>query len=338
MLETKYYILNDFTVMKAMGSEHFYLRQDNQWLPCDYDDVKDKILVCEGSEISEESVNTKSVKKSHRANMVEVFHDTMDWLKSDPDLQVAVSKSQANTRLYSLGHYPRFDKRKVSDMTITVTKEKSYQLAKRVKQVYPERKVAVLNFANAFHPGGGVKNGSPAQEESLCRTSTLYPVISKGENSRCFYELHKAVERNKHHATDAMLYSKDIVICKTDDDVPQRLGKEEWTTVDVITAAAPDLRNCWMSDEELYGCHFKRAIHILTVAAANDVDFLVLGAFGCGAFQNNPHVVAAAYKDALTVFPEVFKSVEFAVYCPPGKSNNYDVFKEVLVGRETHCV
>lgn len=113
-------------------------------------------------------------------------------------------------------------------------------------------------------------------------------------------------------------------------------------TVDVITIAAPDLRErsnvffslvnggASMSDAELFGCHVKRAIHMLTCAAAKGADMLVLGAFGCGAFQNNPEVVARAFKTALQEFPKVFRRVEFAVYCPPGGSRNYEVFKRVL--------
>ena len=85
-----------------------------------------------------------------------------------------------------------------------------------------------------------------------------------------------------------------------------------------------------MNDAELFGDHVKRAIHMLTCAAAQKADVLVLGAFGCGAFQNNPEVVARAYKTTLQEFPKVFDKIEFAVYCPPGGSRNYEVFKRVL--------
>ena len=115
--------------------------------------------------------------------------------------------------------------------------------------------------------------------------------------------------------------------------------------VDVITIAAPDLRQranryaglaadgSSMNDAELFGYHVKRAIHMLTCAAAKEAEILVLGAFGCGAFQNDPKVVANAYKTALQVFPKVFDKIEFAVYCPPGASINFDVFCKLL-GKE----
>ena len=85
-----------------------------------------------------------------------------------------------------------------------------------------------------------------------------------------------------------------------------------------------------MTSWEQFGYHVRRAMHILTCAAAMGADTLVLGAFGCGAFRNEPQVVARAYKTALEEFPKVFRKIEFAVYFKPGSSENYDAFKTVL--------
>lgn len=85
-----------------------------------------------------------------------------------------------------------------------------------------------------------------------------------------------------------------------------------------------------VSDSELLALHKKRARKILTVAAANGVDSLVLGAFGCGAFQNPPEVVARAYQEILPEYQGYFYEVRFAVYCTPAAPSNYDVFKRVL--------
>ena len=133
-----------------------------------------------------------------------------------------------------------------------------------------------------------------------------------------------------------------MIICKTDTDLPERMPKEDWLTVDVITIAAPDLRKksnihfdlidggAIMNNAELFGYHVKRAIHMLTCAAAKGANVLVLGAFGCGAFENDPEVVARAYKTAIHEFPKVFDKIEFAVYCPLGGSRNYEVFKKTF--------
>lgn len=69
---------------------------------------------------------------------------------------------------------------------------------------------------------------------------------------------------------------------------------------------------------------------MLTIAAAHGVDILVLGAFGCGAFQNEPEAVANAYREILPEFEGYFSQIVFAVYCAPWDSRNYDVFLQIL--------
>ena len=70
--------------------------------------------------------------------------------------------------------------------------------------------------------------------------------------------------------------------------------------------------------------------HILYVAVVNDADVLVLGAFDCGAFRNDPQMVAKAYADVLAEYKEYFRYIEFAVYCQPREIANYDAFRSAL--------
>lgn len=69
---------------------------------------------------------------------------------------------------------------------------------------------------------------------------------------------------------------------------------------------------------------------ILDIALTNNIDVVILGAFGCGAFENNPGVVAAATKNVVDKYIHAFRVIEFAVYCSPRDSHNYDVFNSVL--------
>ena len=69
---------------------------------------------------------------------------------------------------------------------------------------------------------------------------------------------------------------------------------------------------------------------MFSAAAQNGADILVLGAFGCGVFQNNPEVVARAYKETIATFPARFEKIEFAVYCTPSDTRNFEVFRRVL--------
>ena len=280
---------------------------------------------------------------STHAERIEVFNDTKAWIVSDPDLSASVVVAKKNTVVFYEDDYPAFDSSKTKDTVIEVSGYRSYEAAMRLRKEYPVAKIAVMNFANAFHAGGGVEKGSSAQEESLCRTSTLYPLLYRRTLRDTFYKHH--YDLNTPKASDSLIYTEGVIIIKTDEDLPKRMPKEDWVTVDVITIAAPDLRDksnphaplvaggTYMNDAELFGYHVKRAIHMLTCAAAKGADILVLGAFGCGAFQNNPEVVARAYKTALQEFPKVFQRIEFAVYCPPGGSANYETFKRVL-GRD----
>ena len=121
------------------------------------------------------------------------------------------------------------------------------------------------------------------------------------------------------------------------------MAEKDWTFVDVISCAAPNLRRrpsnnhnpeygraVSISNTDLYTLHLKRAKHIMHIAATNGADALVLGAFGCGAFANNPQVVAKAYKDALSDYKRYFQYIEFAVYCRADETANYDAFRMVL--------
>jgi uncharacterized protein (TIGR02452 family) len=277
---------------------------------------------------------------STREQRVDIFQDTMNWINEDDDLAASISAAKKSTEVFYEDDYPDYDLSEIKNMIITVSGDRSYQAAMRLNKENPGAKIAVLNFANAFCPGGAVTKGAGAQEECLCRTSTLYPLLDRMTLRNSFYKHH--YDLNTPKASDSLVYTEGVVICKTDVDLPRRMPKEDWVKVDVITMAAPDLRSksnihfqlvnngASMNDAEMFGYHVKRAIHMLTCAAAKKADILVLGAFGCGAFENDPNVVAEAYRTALEVFPHVFSQIEFAVYCPPGSEKNYEAFKKVF--------
>lgn len=272
---------------------------------------------------------------------MEVFQDTQNWIQQDHELADSIPVAKNNTTIFYENDYPAFDTSKTKDQRIEVTKDRSFQAAMRLHKEKPDSKIAVMNFANAFYPGGGVVKGAAAQEESLCRISTLYPLIYRRTLKDSFYKHHHDLGTSK--ASDSLIYTEGVIICKTDEDQPKRMDRKDWVRVDVITIAAPDLREksnlnlqllstgSYMNPAELFGYHVKRAIHMLTCAAAKGADTLVLGAFGCGAFQNDPNVVARAYKIALEEFPKVFDRIEFAIYCRPEETRNYDIFKNVLL-------
>ena len=278
-----------------------------------------------------------------RQKLVDIFWDTINFIGEDEDLYNCTEYSKKETEIIPSDEYYELEKPN-REGKIKVTRYRTFEAAMRYAQSdeYSDKLIAVLNFASATTPGGGVTKGSTAQEECLCRCSTLYPVLSQSRLETEFYTVNRR-QGNPLHSDD-IIYSPDIIIIKSDEDFPERLDKDEWCKTDVITCAAPNLRpqpsnkynsegndNAVMiSSEDLYDIHLSRAQHILNVAAGQGVEVLILGAFGCGAFMNDPQVVARAYKDALEEYAGYFDVVEFAVYTSAFDEKNFRVFNDIL--------
>jgi len=140
---------------------------------------------------------------STREERIQVFMDTQNWIKGDPVLSASVDKAKKKTIIYYENDYPMFDASIIRKNAITISGDRSFQAAMRLRREYPDAKIAVMNFANAFHAGGGVTKGSSAQEESLCRTSTLYPLIYRRTLRDTFYKHHK--DLNTPKASDSLI-------------------------------------------------------------------------------------------------------------------------------------
>lgn len=122
------------------------------------------------------------------------------------------------------------------------------------------------------------------------------------------------------------------------------MPESHWYNVDVITCAAPNLRSnpsnsynsgdgdraAVLSDLELLHLHEKRLRRILDVAALNENEVVILGAFGCGAFLNNPEIVAQAAKNVIVEYLYTFKVIEYAIYCSQRDERNFKIFDKVL--------
>ena len=272
-----------------------------------------------------------------RQRLIEIFDDTQRFYAQNAALAKALQDARKATKLYEADDYPAITKQADLEGTVAVSKHKTFEAAMLIHKEHPDWKIAVLNFASATNPGGGVKTGSSAQEESLCRCSTLYPTLNQNWLWQCYYQKNRDAQNNLH--TDACIYSPGVVICKNDDSFPERMDESDWATVDVISCAAPNLRRrpgnvhspeygrtVSISDDGLYQLHLKRAKHIMHIAASNGVDAMILGAFGCGAFANDPIIVSRAYRDAIADYKQFFHVIEFAVYCREDETENYDAF------------
>ena len=267
-----------------------------------------------------------------RLRLARVFADTMKMIEENAVLSEAVKSSQSRTKFYAAGLLDVPHSGGSRSMKVSVTANRSFQAARELVARNPGKRVAVLNFASATNPGGGVVDGSSAQEESLCRCSTLYPALDCKWLREKYYSFHW--NRHDRLYTDACIYTPDVKIIKSDVDNPERLPQDEWVNVDVITCAAPNLRHMAAgevpSPSELERLHLERGRKILNVALENGVDCLVLGAFGCGAFRNDPQVVAGAYADLMAEYGGAFDEIEYAVFYWGDEVTNYKTFKNAL--------
>lgn len=270
----------------------------------------------------------------------EIFKDTERLIKTNSKLQNLVRSSIEKQELIlendnvSVGLLEKYE----SDAKVIVSKKRSFEAA----LAYRNMKIAVHNFASASNPGGGVVHGANAQEECLCRCSGLYFILNTQIMRKGFYEPHKRAHNPIHN--DDIIYTPEVTVFKSDTASPTLLAEKDWYDVDVITCAAPNLREntsnkynqgdgnkrVKLSDKELLQIHEKRLKRILDVAVSKGDEVIILGAFGCGAFMNKTEIVALAAKNVVKEYLKAFKVVEFAVYCSSKDDENYKTFDRVL--------
>lgn len=207
-----------------------------------------------------------------------------------------------------MGAYKKDDLCKIS-----VVNMDSYQAGRQYENAL------VMNFANAHNPGGGFLMGATAQEESLCRCSTLYASV----NSKKAGEMYRYNNSHPNRVeSDYMLISPKVAVFR--DEKYDLL--ENPVMMGVFTAPAPNRRAAAMfASDKLIEDTFKRRIRIMLLAAAKyNYKYLVLGAWGCGAFGNSPVKVAGYFKEIIITeeYGKCFDEICFAIY---GRENGRNI-------------
>lgn len=189
-----------------------------------------------------------------------------------------------------------------------VRNETTFAAARRLtEQIGP---TAVLNFASAKSPGGGFLSGSQAQEESLARASALHACLERHAE---YYEANRRFPSALY--TDHLIVSAGVPVFRDDED---RLLEEPWK-VTIITSPAPNAGAIAKNEPEAVNkivLTFRRRIEqVLSAAVVFDQVAIVLGAWGCGVFGNDPRTVAMLFGEFLLEgpFARAFQCVSFAV-------------------------
>lgn len=166
----------------------------------------------------------------------------------------------------------------------------------------------VLNFASAKNPGGGFLGGARAQEESLAWSSTLYASL----RTSAMYDFHRAQKDPLY--TDWMIYSPHVTVFREDAGA---LLDEPYDCA-FLTSPAPNAGVVLERDPgrlaEVEAAMDRRIDRALAIAAEHGHRRLVLGAWGCGVFRNDPRYVAGSFARALGGSAKgVFDEIVFAV-------------------------
>lgn len=185
--------------------------------------------------------------------------------------------------------------------------------------------IGVLNFASAKNPGGGFLNGAMAQEESLAASSGLYETLLKcptyyKENRNC----------NSMMYTNFAIYSPQVVFFRD-----KRFSLiEKPVQADVLTIPAVNMGQVILKNEDITLA--KKTMRdrmklILAIFEKERVEHLILGAYGCGVFRNNPEEIAKWWKELLEEgYGEAFEHIIFAVLDNSEDKNCIRAFENIF--------
>lgn len=195
----------------------------------------------------------------------------------------------------------------------------------------------LLNFASAGHPGGGVETGARAQEETICRRSTLTRSIYTFD-PKYAYRYGYPLQLGDHYPIIfdfSAIYSPNVTVFREGIDC---LFMEEPYDVAVVTCAALNLNGKYPIKLTHDGHMPQKAIDItrnkirtvFRIGLMYGHDSLVLGAFGCGAFKNPPAEIAKLFHEVMEEpeFKNKYRLITFSIIDDHNANNaNLAAFK-----------
>ena len=187
------------------------------------------------------------------------------------------------------------------------------------------KEIGVLNFASAKNPGGGFLNGAKAQEESLAASSCLYKTLTAHEE---YYKENRLCESMMY--TDYAIYSPNVVFFRNG----QFRLLEKPVLASVLTIPAVNMGQVLLKGENVKQAEqvMKRRMQlVLAIFAKQECRHLILGAYGCGVFRNDPKQIALWWNELLTeYFPDQFETVVFAILDHSEKQSCIGAFQAIF--------
>lgn len=252
-----------------------------------------------------------------------IAEDTLKIIKqgyflSPEKIKISIQDEQAfaeaNTKLYTPAESDQLIANRVSQKMnpkteIMVISETTLNAVRQLIDLGHEN-VLCLNFASAKNPGGGFLGGAQAQEESIARATGLYPCLLKADG---YYKANRSKKSCIY--TDHMIYSPAVPIFKNEEGENLRhLASTSVITAPAVNAGVVIKREPDKID--LIETVMRRRIEkVLTIALEYDHQTIVLGAWGCGVFRNDPNDLARYFREVIDEkFENEFRKIVFAIY------------------------
>lgn len=271
-----------------------------------------------------------------RQELINVYRTTMNAVEkgaytTDDGTVVELdddSEMQENSRLYS-------HKFTVNDVpaypTPTLIAVENTDSISAGKHLLDEGyRPAVLNFASRTHAGGGVMNGSRAQEESLFRQTTLFRSLYQFTPNAENFGLSTNRRQYPMDREFGGVYTPYATVFRTGDREGNKFlthpFKLSFISVAAINhpALVDDNGNEVEDNSKVADCRIaprdvattlNKMRTIFRIGLSHGHDALVLGAFGCGAFANPPLHIAQLFKQVMEEreFKNKYRKIVFAV-------------------------
>lgn len=252
-----------------------------------------------------------------------------DCEKHDPRVKAAYSRTYEAKRCHTIPSIPRSNVK----TAISVIDADTLDAAIMLRSQSPTATIGVMNMASDKYIGGGFLTGAPAQEESLCRRSTLWPCLMSAE------------DRLYPFPATSVLVSPDVFVFRTGlEDNFRILPWSDCFFIRIISVAAiykPRIQHGRFEkhgDRQLTANKVRETLRAAFHAGCNQ---LVLGALGCGAFKNPPKAIAETFRDVLNEpeFSSAFARITFAIIDSKkvtygAHTNNFKIFRDVLVPKD----
>ena len=258
--------------------------------------------------------------------LVQVFKDTQGYIKQSFLPKLLGRNPEQESYLLTIQEindkFAETDLKTLIEHKVEVTVANECTVVGAYNMRKRHEKVLVLNLASDFVPGGGVKKGRAAQEEELFRRTT-YSMFLNPRNRDDFYPLRQ----------DQMIQTEGVTIIKNLDYTI--IPEDEQIDVDFLALAAIRkpakvvTKGCERYyDRKDYELMRAKIESIFKLGVIEGYDALVLGAIGCGCFQNPVHDVRDIFAKCVSKYGKYFKEIRFNILSRSG-NNNFELFRTI---------